>query len=63
MRLHRRSCSATSAAHGRGARRWTDGPFNHTTDLGWVAAQTGYDTDAIKNKKSTVVALIAENFG
>ena len=40
-----------------------DGPFNHTTGLGWVAAQTGYYTDAIKNKKNTVVALIAENFG
>ena len=40
-----------------------DGPFNHTTGLGWVAAQAGYYTDAIKNKKNTVIALIAENFG
>ena len=28
-----------------------------------MAAQAGYYTDAIKNKKNTVIALIAENFG
>ena len=30
-----------------------DGPFNHATGLGWVAAQAGYYTDAIKDKKNT----------
>ena len=28
-----------------------------------MAAQAGYYTDAIKNKKNTVIALIAESFG
>ena len=40
-----------------------DGPFSHTTGLGRVAEQAGYYNDATKNKKNTVIALIAENFG
>ena len=40
-----------------------DGPFKHATGLGWVAAHTGYYSDAIKNKRNTVIALIAETFG
>ena len=41
----------------------SDGPFNHITGLGWVAAREGYYCDAIKTKKNTVIALIAESFG
>ena len=40
-----------------------DGPCNHTTGLGWVAARAGYYADAVKNKKNTVIALIANPFG
>ena len=59
----RRSCSATSMVHGRGAQRRTARLTTRPASLGWVVAQAGYYTDAIKNKKNTVVALIAENFG
>jgi hypothetical protein len=40
----------------------SDGPFDHTTGQGWVAAQAGDYADALQ-KRDTVVPWIMENTG
>ena len=43
--------------------RSSDGPFNHATGRGHVAAKEGHYDDGIKKKNNMVVAVIVETFG